>query len=55
MEEVEEKILSVEERWNNVIIYGSGYVPIIKMIKAGIIFDFLGFLIILAISFYSLG
>lgn len=32
----------------NAIIYGSGYVPITQMIKAGIIFDFLGFLIILA-------
>uniref|UniRef100_A0A7C4THF2 DASS family sodium-coupled anion symporter n=1 Tax=candidate division WOR-3 bacterium TaxID=2052148 RepID=A0A7C4THF2_UNCW3 len=31
----------------NAIIYGSGYVPITKMIKAGVIFDFLGFLIIL--------
>ncbi len=32
----------------NAIIYGSGYVPITKMIRTGIIFDFLGFLIILA-------
>jgi len=32
----------------NAIIYGSGYVPITRMIRAGIIFDFLGFLIILA-------
>ncbi|MGQ9817326.1 MAG: SLC13 family permease [bacterium] len=32
----------------NAIIYGSGYVPITQMIKTGIIFDFLGFLIILA-------
>lgn len=32
----------------NAIIYGSGYVPITQMIRAGIIFDFLGFLIILA-------
>lgn len=32
----------------NAIIYGSGYLPITKMIRAGIIFDFLGFLIILA-------
>ncbi|MCX7995579.1 MAG: DASS family sodium-coupled anion symporter [candidate division WOR-3 bacterium] len=31
----------------NAIIYGSGYVPITRMIKTGIIFDFLGFLIIL--------
>ncbi len=32
----------------NAIIYGSGYVPITRMIRAGVIFDFLGFLIILA-------
>ncbi|MEO0106492.1 MAG: DASS family sodium-coupled anion symporter [candidate division WOR-3 bacterium] len=32
----------------NAIIYGSGYVPITRMIRAGIIFDLLGFLIILA-------
>jgi len=31
----------------NAIIYGSGYVPITRMIRAGIIFDLLGFLIIL--------
>ncbi len=32
----------------NAIIYGSGMVPITRMIRTGIIFDFLGFLIILA-------
>lgn len=32
----------------NAIIYGSGYVPITRMIRTGIIFDFLGFIIILA-------
>ncbi len=31
----------------NAIIYGSGMVPITRMIRTGIIFDFLGFLIIL--------
>jgi sodium-dependent dicarboxylate transporter 2/3/5 len=30
----------------NAIVYGSGVVPILKMVRAGIIFDILGFLII---------
>ena len=30
----------------NAIVYGSGLVPILKMVRAGIVFDILGFLII---------
>jgi sodium-dependent dicarboxylate transporter 2/3/5 len=37
----------------NAIVYGSGMVPITKMVKAGILFDVIGFFIILlAILFY---
>ncbi len=32
----------------NAIVYGSGLVPIIRMVRAGIDFDILGFIIILA-------
>jgi len=31
----------------NAIVYGSGLVPILRMVRAGIVFDILGFLIIL--------
>jgi len=30
----------------NAIVYGSGLVPILRMVRAGIVFDILGFLII---------
>jgi sodium-dependent dicarboxylate transporter 2/3/5 len=32
----------------NAIVYGSGYIPMTRMMKAGIIFDILGFFIIMA-------
>jgi len=32
----------------NAIVYGSGVVPILKMLRAGIIFDIIGFIIIVA-------
>jgi solute carrier family 13 (sodium-dependent dicarboxylate transporter), member 2/3/5 len=32
----------------NAIVYGSGYVPITRMIRSGLVFDILGALLVLA-------